>query len=169
MLGAPDIQDINAFVVRGVRGPLTGAVRIARRDLRPFLELAEEGALAALEAILASPGAQAATDMVAESGLDERFADRLVDSPATERVLDRVMTGPLLEDAVARLLESEELWVLVDEIAHSPSVTDAIGQQGIGFADQVAGVVRERSSRADARLERIARRLARRAPRTAEP
>jgi len=60
------------------------------------------------------------------------------------------------------LLESDELWLLVDEIAGSPSVTRAISQQGVGFADQVAGVVRRRSERADARLERAAHRLVRR-------
>ena len=51
---------------------------------------------------------------------------------------------------------------MVDEIAHSPAVTDAIGQQSVGFADQVAGQVRVRSQRADARVERVARRLLRR-------
>jgi len=64
-----------------------------------------------------------------------------------------------MDEAVARLLESDDLWVLVDEIARSPSVTDAISHQGMGFADQVAAAVRERSLRADARLEHAARRL----------
>jgi uncharacterized RDD family membrane protein YckC len=48
---------------------------------------------------------------------------------------------------------------MVDEIAHSPAVTDAIGEQSVGFAEQVAGQVRVRSQRADARVERVARRL----------
>jgi hypothetical protein len=79
-------------------------------------------------------------------------------------VPQRVIDSRLIDEFVDRLLESEELWVLVDEIARSPAVTDAISTQGIGFADQVAGVVRDRSRTADARVERIARRLLRRRP-----
>jgi hypothetical protein len=63
---------------------------------------------------------------------------------------------------VARLLESEDLWLLVDEVARSPSVTEAISHQGVGFAEQMAGVVRARSRTADARVERLARRVLRR-------
>ena len=70
---------------------------------------------------------------------------------------------------MARLLESEELWLLVDEIARSPAVTEAIGQQSIGFADQVAGAVRTRSFSADDRLEGAARRLLRRPRRVDTP
>jgi hypothetical protein len=53
---------------------------------------------------------------------------------------------------------------VVDEVARSPAVTEAIAHQGAGFADQVAGELGERSRRADARLERVARRLLRRRP-----
>jgi hypothetical protein len=38
-------------------------------------------------------------------------------------------------------------------------VTEAISRQGMGLADQMAGVVRERSNRADDRIERGMRRL----------
>ena len=71
----------------------------------------------------------------------------------------------LADQAVARLLDSEELWLLVEEIAESPAVTDAITQQGFGFADEVAGGMRARSRNADAWLERTARRALRRPPR----
>jgi hypothetical protein len=72
-----------------------------------------------------------------------------------------VIQSPLLDEAVERLLESEDLWLLVDEVARSPAVTEAIGSQGLGFADQVAQDVRNRSLRADDRLEHAARRLLR--------
>jgi hypothetical protein len=70
---------------------------------------------------------------------------------------------------VDRLLESEDLWLLVEEIARSPAVTEAITQQSMGFADQVADGVRGRSRRADDWLERAARRALRRAPANDEP
>ena len=48
---------------------------------------------------------------------------------------------------------------MVDEIARSPSVTEAITHQSVGFADQIADTVRDSSRDADAWLERAARRL----------
>jgi hypothetical protein len=90
----------------------------------------------------------------------ERLADELLAGPELERVVAAALDSPrLLDTVVERLLERDELWLLVEEIAHSPAVTDAIAQQSVGFADQVAGQVRVRSQRADAGLERIARRL----------
>jgi hypothetical protein len=74
------------------------------------------------------------------------------------------MQSRLLDETVVRLLESDDLWLLVQEIARSPAVTAAITQQSVGFADQVAGGVRARSRNADAWLEQRARRLLRRRP-----
>ena len=56
----------------------------------------------------------------------DRIADQIVDSASAERLVVRVIESRLLDEAVARLLESEDLWILVDEIARSPSVTEAI-------------------------------------------
>jgi hypothetical protein len=86
----------------------------------------------------------------------------VIESQAAERLVGRVIEGPLLDEAVARLLESEDLWLFIDVIARSPAVTDAISTQGLGFADQVAGVVRTRSLKADNRLETAVRGLVRR-------
>jgi hypothetical protein len=96
-------------------------------------------------------------------GLVERIVDRLVAEGVVERAVDRVFDEQrVIDEIVKRLIESEALWVLVDEIAQSPAVTEAIGRQSIGFADQVAGQVRLRSRKADARIERVARRALRR-------
>ena len=81
----------------------------------------------------------------------------------------QVIESRLLDQVVARLLESEELWLLVDEIAQSPAVTEAITQQSLGFADEVADEVNVRTRRADAVAERVARRLLRRHPRVEPP
>jgi hypothetical protein len=75
----------------------------------------------------------------------------------------------LLEDAAApiadRVLASAEFWRLVDEVAQSPALAEAIARQGAGFADQMADEVGERTRRADAGLERAARRILHREPR----
>ena len=150
-----------------------------------------DAALAALDAALISPLAEEAVDRAMASGLVERIVDRLLadgivermvgraldgpelervvttvlDSPAVERLIGQTIDSRLADQAVARLLDSEELWVLVEEIAESPAVTDAITQQGFGFADEVAGGMRARSRNADAWLERTARKALRRQPR----
>jgi hypothetical protein len=117
--------------------------------------------------LVASGGLDRLVERALESPAIDRLARRVVESPAAERLVARVIEGPLLDEAVARLLESEDLWLLVDVIAKSPAVTEAIGRQSIGFADQVAGVVRARSITADERLELVARRLIRRPRRQA--
>jgi hypothetical protein len=100
-----------------------------------------------------------ATAELAEGDQLEEFMTRALDTPAARRMVAHVIDSAVVDEAVARLLESDELWILVDEVARSPSVTEAISHQSVGLADQVAGVVRERSRVADARLERVARRL----------
>ena len=112
-------------------------------------------------AVLAA--AEDAIEGAIANGLVERIVDRLVAEGIVERAVDRVFDERrVIDEVVKRLLESEALWVLVDEIAQSPAVTEAIGRQSIGFADQVAGEVRKRSRKADARVERMARRALRR-------
>ena len=75
----------------------------------------------------------------------------------------------LLEDAATpiadRLLASKDFWRVVLELAESPAVADALARQGAGFADQMAEEVGERTRRADAGLERAARRMLHRGPR----
>jgi len=104
-----------------------------------------------LERLLDSPRLQAAIQQVMESDGAKRVIDSFVDSG-------------LLERFIHRLLSSDALWNLVDQIAASPAVTAAISQQGLGFADEVGDQVRTRSRKADVWLERSARRLVRRHP-----
>jgi hypothetical protein len=120
-------------------------------------------------ASIASRSALAATDALLRSEFLDELADRVLDSPAAERLVARVIQGPLFDEAVARLLESEDLWVLIDTIARSPIVADAIGRQGVGFADQFADAVRDRTLNADDRLELAVRGLLRRRRRRRGP
>jgi hypothetical protein len=136
---------------------------------------AERLLLRALDDVLRSRVTREVVDRVIGSALAEHAVEvalsgplvDAVDSPAARRLVAHVIEGQVVDEAVARLLESEELWILVDQVASSPAVTDAISHQGAGLADQVAEVVRERSRTADARLERAARRALRRDGRTA--
>lgn len=85
-----------------------------------------------------------------------------LDSDTARDVVAGFFASGLFEEFVDQLLASPALWRLVDEIAASPSVTAAITQQSLGFADQVEEEVRMRSRGADDWLEQKVRKLARR-------
>ena len=108
-------------------------------------------------------------DQLLETALDSprvsALADRVLASEGLDRLIGQVAESRLVDATVARVLASDDLWVIVEEIAKSPAVTHALTHQSAGFVDQVADEVGERSRRADARLERGARRLLRRRPR----
>jgi hypothetical protein len=82
-----------------------------------------------------------------------------VESPGAERLVARVIDSRLADESVKLLLASPDLWRIVEEVAASPAVTDAVTQQGAGFADEVATQVRGRTRRFDSWLERRSRRL----------
>lgn len=157
--------------------PLTRLAGVGRRaaaaPARWAVLTALDASLSVLDDVLASPLTKEVVDRILASPVSEDVVERLigraVDSPEAERLVGRLIDSRLVEAAMLELLENEGLWILVEEIAQSPAVTAAIGQQGMGFANQMAGVVRQRSLSADDRLERFARRLARRVPRTAAP
>jgi hypothetical protein len=115
---------------------------------------------------LESDALQDAITQALDSPGAERLLERALESPGVERMVQRIVESRVVDDTLARVLDdlpqSKELWILVDQIVASPAVTEAITQQGMGFADQMAGAVRARSRTADARLERLAGRLLRR-------
>ena len=121
----------------------------------------------AIRAMLTSDGFKDVITDFVDGGAFDALADALLASDALWRLVDGVMLRLGESDALYRLIdqvidhldESEALWQLVDEVAGSPAVTAAITQQGLGFADQVGGVVRVRSRHADDVLDRLARRL----------
>jgi len=129
---------------------------------------------------------QQVAERLLADGIVERLAERLVAGPELERIVDvaldsegverivaRVVESRVVRDAIAhvaddaaeRLRDSDAMWALVDEIAQSPAVSEAMTQQGAGFADQVGDELRDRSRNVDARLEHAAWRLLRRRPR----
>ena len=140
-------------VVRGaLEGPLVEALAHDLVRYRVGDRLLSEGLV------------EQATARVLDGPELERVVEAALDSPTVERLIGSAIQSRLLDETVVRLLESDDLWLLVDEIARSPAVTTAITQQSVGFADQVAGGVRARSRSADAWLERRARRMVRRRP-----
>src|SRR4051794_3396731 len=150
--------------------------RVAALAIRPagrIVELGSQAALAGLEAAGSSRFAAEAVDRILATPVAERAVTRALAGPvsaavngqAAERLAAQVIDGRIFDVAVRRLLESEDLWLLVEEIAGSPAVTDAIGRQGLGLADPGAGGGRGRPRAARAPGGRVARRPPRRGPR----
>ena len=138
--------------------PMSGAMEAAaeaginleRRALDRLIQSGE------LEGLLASPRLQAILELMLATDGAKRLIDIFFDSGMFDRLVER-------------LIASDSLWYLVDEIVASPAVTAAISQQGLGFADQLGGAVRERSRRADDWLERTARHVTHRRPNNNRP
>jgi hypothetical protein len=117
-----------------------------------------------LERILAGPEVDELVTAAVESPRMAELADRVLESEGMERLVAQVLESRLVDASVARVLASEELWLVVERVAASPAVTQAISQQSVGFVDQVAEEVGERSRQVDDRLERGVRRFMRRRP-----
>ena len=141
--------------VAGVVEATVGAgVRLQRRAVDRVLESDE------LERVVIVAVNSAHIQAALKQALESEGADHLLDSLFDSGLIDRFLD---------RLLASEALWHMIDEIAASPAVTAAISQQGLGFADQVGDDVRARSRKADDWMERAARRLVGRGPKTIPP
>ena len=173
------------FASNGRPAPLRAAAHLGGRAAASALRPVNGAVGAALRPVNGAVGAALSVGMT----LQRRAVDRVLDSPELERVIvevvesDRVQTALSSEAAnrlvdsffdsgmfdrlIERLLESEALWNMIDEIAQSPAVMAAVSQQGLTFADQVGGQVRDRSRRADDWLERAASRIVRRRNREA--
>jgi hypothetical protein len=129
---------------------------------RATTETAERAFLGAVRWTLGTRMVDMLAEEVVRYRVVERVMDPLIQAGELEHLVATVLDTPAARRLSAQLLESEELWVVIDEIARSPSVTQAISHQGVGLADEVAGAVRTRSRSADDRLERIAHRVLRR-------
>jgi hypothetical protein len=120
--------------------------RAAAATLRPFTDAAS----VEIEQLLAT---------VLDSEHVQRGLRRAFEGDGGRQLVDDFFESGLFDHFVDRLLASDALWHLVDEIADSPAVTVAITQQSLGFADQMGEQIRVRTRRADDRLERAAHRL----------
>ncbi|MGN6169012.1 MAG: hypothetical protein ACTHQQ_12710 [Solirubrobacteraceae bacterium] len=127
-------------VTEAVSAAAEAGLGVQRRAIDRLLDSGE------LEQLLASPRLQA-------------LVEQVLDSDGAQNLIDTFFESGLFDRLIERLLASDGLWHAIDVIAASPAVRAAISQQGLGFADQVAGVVRRHSRSADDSLERAAQRL----------
>jgi hypothetical protein len=89
---------------------------------------------------------------------------RALASNGARQLIDSFFDSGLFDHFIERLAATDAFWRLVDEITQSPSVRAALSRQGLGFADQIGGTLRDRSHNADHRFERSAGRRTHRPP-----
>jgi hypothetical protein len=172
VLASPRVDDAVERVLasdvaeRSVARALSGElVDVVAQDLVRFAVVER-----VTERLLADGIAERLAARVLEGPELEVIVESAVDSPAMERLVTRVIESRLVENAVTRLVddtatrlpESPALWTLIGEISQSEAVTEAITQQGMGFADQIADDVRDQTRHVDDRMERVVHRLFRR-------
>ncbi|HTX09982.1 MAG TPA: hypothetical protein VME22_15285 [Solirubrobacteraceae bacterium] len=159
--------------------PLIGfGTRAATATLKPIagaVEAAAEAGLGlerrAVNRVLESEELERVVVVAINSVHIQAALKQALESDGAQQLVDTLFDSGLIDHVFERLLASESLWHMIDEIAASPAVTAAISQQGLGFADEVGDQVRSRSRKADDWMERTARRLIGRPPRVlpAEP
>ena len=126
---------ITGIGTRAVVAGTVGAVAVTRVALRP--------AAVATRAVLRSPPGAAvrndlrtlieALDAAGRRDLERaraRLGRTLDDS--IDRAIDELLDSPRSKRAVEQILESDQLWVLVDRIANSAEVLDAITSTSVG-------------------------------------
>jgi uncharacterized RDD family membrane protein YckC len=123
---------------------------------------AEEAIVRALE----SPAVERAVIRVLQGPAVEEAMHGALDSPAVERALIEAVDSRLVDKVWQRILASDEAQRLVERIAQAPEVRAAIASQGVGFLDDIRREIGKVARRIDGGIERIARRIFRRAQRT---
>jgi uncharacterized RDD family membrane protein YckC len=145
-------------------GGARGARRVAQvAGVDRAVEVAtEEAIVRALE----SPAVERALARVLQGPAVEEAMRGALESPAVERALLDALDSELVDTVWRRLLASDEAQKLVERIAEAPEVRAAIASQGVGFLDDIRRAIGKVARRIDDGIERVARRLTRRRPRT---
>lgn len=110
-----------------------------------------------LERVVSGPAFASALRTILSPETIDMIADEVAQSQMVQKITVAAMEAGEMAPIVDAFLEREELWILVQTIAESPAVIDAVRQQGFGFADQVGDEVRGRSRTADQVVARTAR------------
>jgi uncharacterized RDD family membrane protein YckC len=147
---------------------LGGGARRARRVAeatgidRAVEAATEEAIVRAVE----SPAVERALVRVLQGPAVEEAMKGAVDSPAVERAMINALDSELVDIVWQRLLSSDEAQKLVERIAEAPEVRAALAAQSVGLLEDIARQIRRAARRLDDAIERAARRVVMRRPRT---
>ena len=135
---------------RALQGPLVDALAVDLVRYRVADRLLSEGLV------------EQTTARVLDGEEFEHAVQAALESPTVERLIASAIESRLLDQAVVRLLESDDLWLVVDEIAARRSPPRSRSRASASPTRSPAVCDRARS--ADAWLEQRARRALRRRP-----
>lgn len=137
------------------RAPFGVARAIERRSRRAVAD----AVIATTDAWLSSPELERIVAAIVEHEGTERLADRILDSPLARRIGQQAVDAGVVDALLDRLAEREVFWRLIDTIAGSAAVTEAIAVQSRSAVTDVVDGVRDGAAQADDWLERIALRV----------
>ena len=133
--------------------------RVAARASRGPLEAAADEHLVPelsrlIDLALAQSLPEELVHSIVEHNVLERMAKEFAESGALDRTVENALASPRTNELVDRIVNSEEMRRAIREIVASREVREAITQQTTGFADELAGDIRQRARRLDDRLDR---------------
>jgi uncharacterized RDD family membrane protein YckC len=144
----------------GVRG--ARSVAGAAGGNRAIERAAEEAMVAAVE----SDAVERALVRVLQGPLVEETVHGALESEAVKRALIDALDSEMVDEVWRRLLASDEAQRLVERIAEAPELRAAISAQSVGFIEDVGHTIGDVTRRLDGVIERVARRVVFRKPRT---
>lgn len=137
------------------RAPFGVARAIERRSRRAVAD----AVIATTDAWLSSPELERIVVAIVEHEGTERLADRILDSPLARRIGRQAVDAGMVDALLDRLAEREVFWALIDTVAGSAAVSEAIATQSRSAVTDVVDGVRDGAAQADDWLERIALRV----------
>jgi uncharacterized RDD family membrane protein YckC len=141
----------------GLRNAAIYPARAAARAWRGPLEAAAEEVLSTpevgriLDGAMAGPLPEEATRSLVRHHVVERVVQELAEAGELERLLDRALASPQSLELVDRIIASEVFRHALERSLSGPELQAAIASRSSGLAQQVAGDVRRRVARLDAR------------------
>jgi uncharacterized RDD family membrane protein YckC len=105
-------------------------------------------------------------DDAVELATEEAIVQALQSPAVVERALLEALDSALVDKVWDRLLESEEVQRLIERIAEAPEIRNALASQGVGLLEDLGRQVRRIAHGLDGAVERVARGLVRKPPRT---
>ena len=145
-------------VADAIGGATVFPARVAARVLRGPLEAAVEDLLSApeigriLDRALSGPLPEELARSMARHQVLERVVRKLAVDGELERLLDTALASPRTRALLDQALASDQMRDVVQRVAGGPEIRAALATQSAGFADEVAGGVRDTAAGLDGRL-----------------
>lgn len=143
--------------------PARAAARVWRRPL----ESAAEDVLSApelariVDRALAGPLPEDLARSLVRHRVLERVVRELAESGELQRLVEQALSSPETVELTDKVLASDEMQHALRSVASSEALRDAVARQSLGFADEVAGAVRNSAAALDDVTARPFRRLPR--------